>query len=153
AQAESWTLDRLRDLDREVVGPVEQFQCWDFSSVLRVTTRSGPVYFKASMVSPLFANEGPMMRLLSSWFPDLVPRPLAIDEERRWLLLDDLGDEVGWDAPHDDQVALIRAIAQMQIDSIPYTPEILAAGAIDRRLAWLADQAGVWLTFTRLTEF
>ena len=72
---------------------------WSLSCVLRTPTAAGTVYFKATAGSPLFVDEGQVMRGVARLFPENVPRPLAVDQPRRWMLLDDVGPELGWNAP------------------------------------------------------
>jgi homogentisate 1,2-dioxygenase len=57
---------------------VEQVRVWSMSCVLRVPTADGLVFFKATAGSPLFVDEGRVMRGLSRLTP-YVPRPLEQD--------------------------------------------------------------------------
>ena len=132
-------------IGRPLTGPVEQMQVWDLSCVLRAPTAAGHVWFKATAASPLFVNEGLVMGALAGLFADRVPAPLAVDPERGWMVLDDLGQEVGWEAPLEVVEEVVRAFARMQVEATGQVDRLLAAGCHDRRLDRLAAQARAWL--------
>ena len=144
--AERWLRAAAKEAGYEPTGPVEQFRTWSISSVLRVPTTRGMVYFKASADMPLFVNEALVTRALSSMFPEFVPAPLAIDARRDWLALADFGEEVGWDAPLDVKIVIFRRFAQLQMASVEHVDRLLEAGCIDRRLDWLAREQKEWFT-------
>jgi aminoglycoside phosphotransferase (APT) family kinase protein len=141
AEASEWIESSLAALGRAPTGPVEQVRSWFLSSVLRVPTKGGPVYFKATTLSPLFVDEGRVMQGLARLFRREVPRPLAIERSRRWMLLDDIGGPaLGWDAPLEERESVLRVFAFMQVASSSNLDALLAMGCIDRRPAWLARE-------------
>lgn len=146
ADAQQWLCAAARDAGYEPVGPVEQFRIWGISSVLRVPTTGGMIYFKVSSDLPLFVNEALVTRCLGSLFPGFVPAPLAIDAGRGWLALADFGEEVGWEAPAEVKIEVFRRFAQLQIASAAHLDRLFEAGCVDRRLDWLADQQRAWFT-------
>ena len=145
AGAERWLHDAMAAIGRPLTGPVEQVQVWDLSCVLRAPTAAGDVWFKATAASPLFVNEGPVMGALAGLFGDRVPAPLAVDPGRGWMVLDDLGEEVGWEAPLEVVEEVVRAFARLQVEAAAQADRLLAAGCHDRRLDRLAAQARAWL--------
>ena len=146
ADAQQWLCAAARDAGYEPVGPVEQFRIWGISSVLRVPTTGGMIYFKVSSDLPLFVNEALVTQCLGALFPGFVPVPLTIDAGRGWLALADFGEEVGWEAPADVKIEVFRRFAQLQIASAAHLDRLLEAGCVDRRLDWLADQQRAWFT-------
>jgi hypothetical protein len=146
AEAERWLRAAAQDAGYEPTGPVEQFRTWSISSVLRVPTTRGMVYFKASADMPLFVNEALVTCALSSLFPEFVPAPVAIDASRDWLALPDFGMEVGPDAPLDVKIDIIRRFAKLQVASAQHADRLLQAGCVDRRLDWLAREQKPWFT-------
>src|SRR5215213_1122459 len=132
-------------LGRPLTGPAEQMQVWDLSCVLRAPTAAGHVWFKATAASPLFVNEGLVMGALAGLFGDRVPAPVAVDAERGWMVLDDLGQEVGWEAPLEVVEEVVGAFARLQVEAAGQADRLLAAGCHDRRLDRLAAQAREWL--------
>jgi hypothetical protein len=143
--AEGWLRDSLDALGRVVTGPVQQLRAWELSCILRAPTASGDVYLKAVPDSPLFVNEPVVTAALAAMFPDHVPTPLAVDAERRWMALADFGAELAWDTPVAVREEVLRTFARLQIAAASQVDRLLAAGCLDCRLPWLADQAERWL--------
>ena len=69
---------------------IELIRHWSISTVHRVTTRAGRIYFKQS--PRFFPNEVPLTAAIAAQFPDISPRILSHDIRSRWMILDDLGD-------------------------------------------------------------
>jgi phosphotransferase family enzyme len=153
AAAEGWMVDSLAALGRPVRGPVDQVRMAELSCVLRAPTDAGDVYFKATAQSPLLTDEGRVMATLSDLFPGYVPAPLATDHQRRWMLLPDLGPEVGWHAPVDVREEVLRAFARLQIGSVEHVDRLLSAGCLDRTHRWLARYATEWLAEVDLSRW
>jgi Phosphotransferase enzyme family len=140
AEAEAWVEESLAQRGRPTTGRVEQVRVWELSCVLRARTAGGAVFFKATADFPLFVDEGRVMRGLAQRSRH-VPRPLAVDSTRRWMLLDDVGPVVGWDAPLEERELVHRLFARVQVESTARVGELFALGCIDRRPEWLARQA------------
>lgn len=140
AEASTWIESSLRAIGRAPTGPLEQVRTWPLSAVLRVPTQDGRVYFKATSTSPLFVDEGRVMQGLARLFRHEVPRPIALDSSRRWMLLDDIGPAIGWDAPVAERESVFRVFAFMQVASSSHLDALRAMGCIDRRPAWLARE-------------
>ncbi len=134
----AWILDRLVEAGMPATGHVEQVKNWGISCVLRVPTTAGYVYFKA--VPPLFAQEPVVTRALAAAHPRHVPTPIAIDVERRWMLLPDIGSVLLGNSGALHWEAALRAFAAIQLDWSERAPELLALGAEDRRLHVLQRQ-------------
>ena len=138
--AASWVEARLRESGYKLASPVTQFKTWGISCLLVAQTDSGAFYLKEASKRPLFADEPALTQALAEMYPERVPRPLAIDCERGWMLLPDIGaslrgnqDAAAWEAMYD-------AFATVQIDSAARVDELLAAGCLDRRLHVLETQ-------------
>jgi hypothetical protein len=144
-QAKAWIDESLAARGRVRSGHVEQLRAWCLNSVLRMPTAEGAVFFKATAPLPLFADEGAVMEGLARLFPRNVPAPLARDSERCWMLLDDLGPELGWGAPPEVRESVLRLFARMQIESAERIDELLGLGCVDRRLDWLAAEVKMLL--------
>ena len=151
AEAERWLRSTMAGLGRPVTGTVRQAQVWRLSCVLRAPTGDGDVWFKASTTSSLFVNEGVVMGALAGLFPGRVPAPLAVEPERGWMVLDDFGQEVGWEAPLEVVEEVARAYAGMQVEAAGHVDRLLDAGCLDRRLDRLAAQARAWLPAVEAT--
>lgn len=138
--AADWIRARLTALGLTATGPIEQVQVWTISSVLRVPTTAGDLYFKASSPT-LFAREPLFTHDLAQRYPAHVPEVLAIDAERFWMLMKDFGGDRLWRvrefAPWEEA---LRLLARMQVESAKRVDDLLAAGFPDRRLDILAEQ-------------
>lgn len=66
--------------------------------------------------------------------------PLAVDAERRWMLLPDLGRPVGRQAPRETCLEVWREYGALQVEAVQRTDALLAIGCLDRRLPVLAEQ-------------
>jgi len=140
SEAALWIEETLAARGRDTTAPIEQISSWCISSILRAVTDAGRVFFKATAPSPLFVDEGTVTRGLAAMFPGRVPTPIAIDPDRRWMLLDDFGPVVGWKADVETRVDVLSTFARMQLETTSRQDELLELGAFDRRPAWLASQ-------------
>lgn len=150
AEAAAWTGSELARLGYTLTAPVEQVKSWGISCILRAQTARGIVYFKVASSLPLFAHEPRLMRSLAEMYPAHVPAPLSIDEDRRWMLLDDFGPAVGWDAPVDAQEAMLVAYGMLQRDAVDHIDELWRMGCLDRSLERLAAQIDPLLADTAM---
>jgi hypothetical protein len=140
----------LARLGYSLTAPVEQVKSWGISCILRAHTTAGVVYFKVANERPLFAHEPALIRGLAALYPAHVPAPLSVDESRRWMLLADLGEPIGWDAPVEQQEHMLLAHGEIQRDATKRIDALLAMGCLDRRLARLAMQIDALLDDTVL---
>ncbi|HEY7342146.1 MAG TPA: phosphotransferase [Ktedonobacterales bacterium] len=136
AEAAAWIEQQLAGLGWHRIGPYVQLHARGWSSVLRLPTTGGNVYFKA--VTQPFAFEPPLTALLAELLPAESPRVLAVDRARRWLLMGDAGDpiraqirETRNPQPYQD---MLVAFARFQLALLPHTPRLEASAIPDRRL-------------------
>lgn len=138
----AWILARLDDLGMSATGPVEQPHVRPWSTVLRVPTSQGAVYFKAA--APILMHEPALTVALAGWRPDCMPQVLAADTARGWLLMADAGPtlrrRIASMADLWHWQRLLPLYAELQIELAPRVPDLLALGALDRRLAGLPGQ-------------
>jgi len=141
AGAVAWADARLHELGRERTGDVEQPHIRSWSTVLRLPTAAGPVWFKAN--SPALRHEVVVVERVSARVPERVPALLASDARRGWMLMTDAGERlrevvvserslVRW---HD----VLSGAADLHRALEPDVDDLLAAGVPDHRLAGLAD--------------
>lgn len=137
-EAAAWIAAQLSERGRPLAAPVEQIRNFSLSCILRAPTAAGAVYFKVAADFPLFVDEPLLTTALAARFPGRVPAPLAIDRARRWMLTEDFGRPIGWDAPLATREALLRAFGELQIAAAESAEGLLALGCVDRRLDRLA---------------
>ena len=91
---------------------------WSISSVIRVdveaTSGSKRIFFKASPT--FFSNEAVVTDLVADRFPEISPKLVAVDRDRGWMLMEDLGDlTLGAADSIDLWCEAMRALTRVQI--------------------------------------
>ncbi|WP_345435086.1 aminoglycoside phosphotransferase family protein [Actinoallomurus vinaceus] len=130
-----WAADTLASMDRPMTGPAEQRRTWNLAAVLRLPTRQGPVWLKAT---PHFAaDEAAVIAAFARVDQGLVPTVLAAGPRR--VLLEHLPGVDCWDAPAEIITSavsrLVTAQAAIAVRAAGYPP-----GLRDRRRPILAGQ-------------
>jgi hypothetical protein len=139
--AYSWIDAHLAELGIERIAAVEQPHVEEWSTVMRVPTDGGLVWFKANH-EPL-RHEAALTALVSARAPARVPALIAFDADSGWMLMRDAGrrlrelveEERTLDRWHD----VLEACARIQIACEDDVDALLALGVPDRRLATLPD--------------
>lgn len=137
ATAIDWVSVRLAEQGRSVVGEVEQPHVYPWSTVLKVPTVEGPVWFKAIARGP--AYEVRLLTALGGWCPEQVLVPLAADADRGWLLLPDGGTTLRAAQRGQIKVAhwekVLVEYAELQRLLAPHADEMVVLGVPDLRPA------------------
>lgn len=131
--ASNWIYSQLDRLGLIAISPIEQVKSWPLANVMRINTNQGKIYFKAT--AKMFANEPEITQILTKYYPQHLPKILAIHSRYHWILMQDIGGETLSDITdiHHWQAAL-RLFARIQIDSIQYRDSLIAQGWLDLRL-------------------
>jgi hypothetical protein len=141
-RAEAWVRGALAGEGFATAGPMQEFRDRPWSSIWRIPTSRGDVYFKALI--PALAHEVPLTLRLARLFPDHVIPVIAADEARAWMLTPDAGvrlrDVIRREDVEPTWAALLDESARIQLETIPMTDDFLAVGVPDRRLARLPGQ-------------
>ena len=134
AEAAAWIRDRV-----DVSGEIEQPHVRWWSTVLRVPTADGDLYFKA--VAPVHRFEAGLTARLAELQPGRVTQVVDVDPERGWFLMRDGGTrlrelvETPADLHHWERV--LPEYARLQLEVAAHADELLALGTPDERLAVL----------------
>jgi hypothetical protein len=132
-EAEAWARERV-----DVVGAIEQPHVRPWATALRVPTVDGAAWFKACI--PALAFEVPLLELLGEVRPDCLPRVIASDHARGWMLLEDAGTRLHELEPSADRwEEFVAAYAQLQIDVSTRAGELVGAGVPDARTEAMFD--------------
>jgi len=83
----SWINTELSQLGIAITDPIEQPHIRPWSTVLRIPTHEGAVYFKD--YSGDLICEPALSQKMSSWYPDHMPKILAVNLENRWMMMAD----------------------------------------------------------------
>jgi hypothetical protein len=141
-EVESWVRAELERQGIALRGPLTERQLRPWSAVLSAPTSAGEVYFKAT--APSLAHEPALTELLARRWPELLPPVLASDQSRGWLLLADAGVTLrslvntAADLHHWERI--LPRYAELQIALSGERDDLLALGALDRRLSTLPVQ-------------
>lgn len=137
ATAYSWIEEQLAGLGTRRSGEFEQPHVTPWSTVLRVPTESGAVFFKAN--HDRLRHEAALVGLLAERVPERVPTPLGVDPERGWLLTADAGETLRVVAAREESLErwrdALNAVARIQLAVEGDVGTMLAMGVPDRRLA------------------
>jgi hypothetical protein len=148
ARAIRWAERRLAERDIQVIGKPDQFHVRTWSTVIRLPTDRGPVFFKA-VWRPLRFEAG-LTAAIATWAPDDVGTALAVDTRRGWLLLEDGGERLREILARDRDIGhwqrILPQYAELQIASASHTRQALKIGTPDRRAKALTTR------YTRLLE-
>ncbi|WP_244929922.1 aminoglycoside phosphotransferase family protein [Nocardioides sp. W7] len=137
ATAYDWVDEQLGDLGLTRTGAVEQPHVARWSTVLRVPTDAGAVFFKANQ--ELLRHEAAVVGLLAARVPDRVPPLLAVDAERGWMLMADAGETLRVVSAREESLErwydALGAVARIQLAVEDDVDALLAMGVPDHRLA------------------
>ena len=134
AAAIDWIRERV-----DVSGEIEQPHVRWWSTVLRVPTADGDLFFKA--VAPVHRFEAGLTARLAELQPGRVTEVVDVDPERGWFLMRDAGTrlreliETPADLYHWERV--LPEYARLQLEVAQHADELLALGTPDERLAVL----------------
>jgi hypothetical protein len=134
AEATAWIRARV-----DVTGEIEQPHVRWWSTVLRVPTADGDLFFKA--VAPVHRFEAGLTARLAELQPARVTEVVDVDPERGWFLMRDAGMrlrelvESRDDLHHWERV--LPEYARLQLEVAPHAEEFLQLGTPDERLAVL----------------
>jgi aminoglycoside phosphotransferase len=136
-EACAWIDAALAEARLGAAEEIRQLRNWASSSVLWVKTRTAEYYFKALPVSGRVESE--LTQYLARHFPTIVPRLVATQTHRRWLLmaacpgrkLEDLRDVASWQRA-------ASGYGRLQIACMSRVGDLTALGCPTRTLDSLA---------------
>ena len=132
AAVEEWIEDRLMPRGLTIGGNLEPVHIRPWSTVIKVPTVTGDVWFKANGGATRY--EPRLMVALSRWTTGRVLTPLAIDAERGWSLLPDGGQTLrSTGADLAEWTEMLRQYGELQRETVPLAGDLLAMGVPDHR--------------------
>ena len=137
--AQEWIRAQAQRRAIQINGEIEQPHVYPWSTVLRVPTNEGTLFFKATAAETVY--ESALTQKLAGWFPDCMPELIAVDTRRGWMLMRDGGETLRtFIRPTQDITpwrSVIARYAEVQIGLAEYITELLSLRIPDRRLAGL----------------
>lgn len=123
----------------ELTGPAEVAFARPWSTVMRVPTRAGLVWFKAC--APVQAFEPRLVAALHARWPDRVTEVIAIDEGRSWMLAADAGRPLSDHGnPPEPWLSILPAYAELQRGEARFAADHVAAGVPSLALTTLPER-------------
>lgn len=137
--AHDWIRAEAERNSIRLTGEIEQPHAYAWSTVMRVPSDEGVLFFKATAGETI--HEIALTEKLAGWFPDCMPDLVAVDTVRGWMLMRDSGETLRDSIRPMKDVRpwepVITKYAEVQIGLAEHVDEILALGIPDHRLAAL----------------
>jgi hypothetical protein len=138
-QASDWIRIETDRLGIQLSGPIEQPHIYPWSTVLRMPTNEGTLFFKATAPETIF--ETALTQKLVALSPDCLPELIAVDISRGWMLMRDGGEQLRASIRPTQDVTpwkpVITRYAELQIELAKHVEEFIALGVPDCRLTAL----------------
>lgn len=150
ATASAWIAETCDALGLELLGPIEVVAQWPISSVLRLETDGGRLYFKAAF--SIFRHEPGVTVALAVDHPELVPETVAIDEAHGWLLMRELPGVPLGDEPAGRWAEGLLAIARVHREWAGREAGLRDLRAPDRTVGALASHLHEVLNAVQLED-
>jgi hypothetical protein len=138
-QASDWIHAEATRQSIQITGPIEQPHMYPWSTVLRIPTNEGTLFFKAT--APETVYESALTQMLAGWYPDCMPELIAVNTVRGWMLMRDGGEQLRASIRPTQDIKpwepVITEYAKLQIGLAEHISEILDLGLPDHRPAAL----------------
>lgn len=154
-QAHAWIRAEAKRNSIQLTGEIEQPHAYAWSTVMRVPTDEGTIFFKATAAETVY--ESALTQKLAGWYPDCMPELIAVDIARGWMLMRDGGEPLRASIRPTQDITpwqpVITRYAELQVGLAEHISEILALGIPDHRPAalpplyenLLADEASLMI--------
>ena len=109
----------LKDLGYTATGPYEQQQTSSTAIVLRIPTKRGCLYPKAS-----YKREGLTMRCAAKFASFLVPNPFYVNVEDELMIMNNYGLTLADRCSKDDYNTILKLHGKLQLASVEYMREL-----------------------------
>ncbi len=138
-EAHEWIRSEAKHNSIQLSGAIEQNHAYAWSTVMRIPTKAGTLFFKATAAETVY--ESALTKMLAGWYPDAMPELLAVDTVRGWMLMRDGGEQLRASIRPTQDIApwspVITRYAELQIALAEHIADILALGIPDHRPAAL----------------
>jgi len=133
--AQAWIHSEAKHQSIDIIGEIEQPHMYPWSTVMRILTNDGTLFFKATATETIY--ETALTQKLAGWFPDCMPELMAVDTARGWMLMRDGGEQLRASIRPTQDITpwepVITRYAELQIGLAEHVSEILALGIPDHR--------------------
>ncbi len=123
----------------EITGEIEQPHVYPWSTVLRIPTNAGALFFKATAAETVY--ESALTQKLAGWYPKSLPELIATDTSHGWMLMRDGGKALRASIRPTKDITpwkpVIQLFSEVQVGCVEHVSELLALGIPDWRLVHL----------------
>ncbi len=151
-QAHEWIRAEAEHHSIQINGEIEQPHAYAWSTVMRVPTSAGMLFFKATAGETI--HEIALTKNMADWFPECLAQLVAVDTSRGWMLMRDSGEQLRASIRPIRDIKpwgpVIKSYAELQIGLAGHVDEILALGIPDHRLTVLPTLYSQLLTDTEI---
>ena len=154
-QAHDWIRAEAKRNSIQITGEIEQNHAYAWSTVMRVPSNEGMLFFKATASETIY--EIALTQMMAGWFSDCMPELVTVDTARGWMLMRDGGEQLRASIRPTLDIKpwepVITQYAELQIGLADHVHEILALGIPDHRpttlpalyMQLLAEEAGLMI--------
>lgn len=132
-----WIKAQTEKYNIKISGEIEQPHMYPWSTVLRVPTDQGNLFFKATAAETVY--ETALTQKLAEYYPAHLPKLIATDTTQGWMLMRDAGEALrGSIRPNKDikpWTPVIKLLSEVQVGCVDHVAELLALGIPDWRIA------------------
>lgn len=138
-QAHDWIRAETARRSIRLTGEIEQPHMYPWSTVLRVSSSEGMLFFKATAAETVY--EAALTELLASLYPGCMPELVAVDPQRGWMLMRDGGEPLRASIRPTKDITpwnpVVSRYADVQVGLAEHLVQILSLGVPDHRLVAL----------------
>jgi len=136
SQTMDWIKAQLTENDYTLTGDIELMRTWCITSMYKMMTDKGDLYFKA--VPPVFKREIAITSWLHEQFGDTAPEFVAYDSDKQLMLMRDFGGTNLYEAENTSDPNLWKAAlqqyAKLQMKTTSHADKLIELGAMDWRI-------------------
>ena len=149
-QVSDWIQTETTRQHINITGSIEQPHIYPWSTVLRVPTNEGTLFFKATAAETVY--EAVLTQIVAGRYPHCMPEFVAVDTTLGWMLMRDGGEPLRASIRPTKDIApwtpVISLFSDLQVGMAEHVSELLALGIPDWRLARLPELYARLLTDT-----
>lgn len=138
-QVDDWVRAETARRSIRLTGEIEQPHIYPWSTVLRVPSSEGTLFFKATAPETIY--EAALTAKLADWYPDCMPELVAVEPRRGWMLMRHGGEPLRASIRPTKDLRpwnpVISLYAEVQLGLAGHIAQILSLGVPDHRLAVL----------------
>jgi Phosphotransferase enzyme family len=140
-EVDEWIHAQAGKQGLSITGDIEQPHIYPWSTVLRIPTDQGRLFFKATAAETLY--ESALTQKLGVYYSTSLPELIAVETSRGWMLMRDGGEALRASIrPNKDirpWTPVIKLFSEVQRGCVGHVSELLALGIPDWRLEHLPN--------------